>query len=70
MHYLIEESLRKLLETLGTDEALLMVQLSIAVDNLLGCSEATLASLTGCVGQGIRNADKFDKKIYISALLP
>lgn len=56
MHYLIEESLWKLLETLGTDKALLMVQLSIAIDNLLGRSKATLTSLTGRMGQGICNA--------------
>lgn len=53
---LIEESLWKLLETLGAHEALLMVQLSITVDNLLSCSEATFTSLTGRTGQGICNA--------------
>lgn len=54
--YLVEESLRKLLEALGADEALLVVQLSITVDDLLGCSEAAPASLTGRIGQGISNA--------------
>lgn len=56
MHYLIEEPLWKLLETLGTHKALLMVQLSIAIDDLLSCSKATLASLTGRSGEGISNA--------------
>lgn len=54
--YLIEESLWKLLEALGTNKALLMEQLSITVDDLLGCSKAALASLTGRIGQGISNA--------------
>lgn len=55
-HYLIKESFRKLLETLGTHEALLVVQFSIAVDNLLSGSKATLTSFTGCTGQGIGDA--------------
>lgn len=54
--YLIEESLWKLLETLGTHKALLMVQLSITIDYLLSRSKATLAALTGRVGQGICHA--------------
>ena len=54
--YLIEKSLRKLLETLGAHEALFMVQLPVTVDNLLSRSEATLASLAGSTGQGISNA--------------
>lgn len=66
VHYLIEESLWKLLETLGTHKALLMVQLSITVDNLLSRSKATLTSLTGRMGQGISNAVVWDKKIHIS----
>lgn len=54
--YLVEESLWKLLEALGADEALLVVQLPITVDYLLCCSEAAPASLTGRIGQGISNA--------------
>lgn len=65
VHYLIEESLWKLLETLGTHKALLMVQLSITIDNLLSRSKATLTSLTGRMGQGISNAVVWDKKIHI-----
>lgn len=53
---LVEQPLWKLLETLGTHEALLMVKLSITVDNLLSRCEAALASLAGCTGQGIGNA--------------
>lgn len=54
--YLIEESLWKLLEALGTNKALLMVQLSVTVDYLLSGSKAALAPLTGRIGQGISNA--------------
>lgn len=53
---LVEESLWKLLKTLGTHKALLMVQLSITIDNLFSCGKATLTSLTGRSGQGISNA--------------
>lgn len=53
---LIKQSIRKLLETLGTHKAVLVIQLSIAINNLLGGSEATLASLAGCVGQGVGHA--------------
>lgn len=53
---LIEESLWKLLETLGTHKAQLMIQLSITIDNLLSWSKAALTSLTGRIGQGISNA--------------
>lgn len=68
--YLIEESLWELLETLGAHKALLMIQLSVAVDNLLSGSEAALASFTGRMGQGISNADREEKKNQMSALLP
>lgn len=54
--YLIEESFWKLLKTLSTHKALLVVQLSITVDDLLSWTEATLAPLTGGTGQGICNA--------------
>lgn len=50
---LIEESLRELLETLGTHKALLVVQFPITVYYLLSGRKATLAALTGGVGQGI-----------------
>lgn len=53
---LIEEPLWELLEALRAHEALLMVQLSVAVDDLLRGSEAALASLADRVGQGISNA--------------
>lgn len=72
--YLIEESLWELLETLGTHKALLMIQLSVAVDNLLSGSEAALASFTGRMGQGISNAGAWDRQgggeNQMSALLP
>lgn len=67
VHYLIKESLWELLETLGTHKAVLVVQLSIAVDDLLGRSKATLAALTGGTGQGIGDAVARDKEIYIMA---
>lgn len=63
--YLVEQPLWKLLETLGAHEALLMVKLSITVDNLLSRSEAALASLAGCTGQGIGNAVARNNNTYI-----
>lgn len=53
---LVEESLWKLLKTLSTHKAVLMVQLSITVHYLLSCSKATFTPLTGRTGQGISNA--------------
>lgn len=53
---LVEKSFRKLLEALGAHKALLVIQLSIAVDNLFGGSKATLASLAGSAGKSISNA--------------
>lgn len=50
---LIEEALWELLEALGTHEALLMVELAIAVDNLLSGRKAAPAALTAGVGQGV-----------------
>lgn len=50
---LIEEAFWELLEALCTHKTLLMVQFSIAVDDLLSRSEASLAALTGGIGQGI-----------------
>lgn len=54
--YLIEESLWKLLEALGTNKALFVVQFSVTVDYLLSCSKAAFASLAGRIGQGVSNA--------------
>ena len=51
--HLIKESLWELLETLGTHEALLVVQLPVTVYYLLGGRKAPLAALTGGIGQGI-----------------
>lgn len=62
LQYLIEESLWELLETLGTHKALLMIQLSVAVDNLLSGSEAALAAFTGRMCQGISNAGAWDRE--------
>lgn len=50
---LIEQPLRELLEALGAHEALLMVQLAVAVHDLLGRRKAPLAALTSGAGQGI-----------------
>lgn len=72
MHYLIEESFWKLLETLGADKALLVVKLSITVDDFLSWSKATFTPLTGCADQGIRKAvtggEKKKKNVCISPL--
>lgn len=46
MLYLIEKSLRKLLKALSTHEALLVIQLAVTVDDLLGWGKATLTTLT------------------------
>lgn len=51
--HLVEEPLGELLETLGAHEALLVVELAVAVDNLLGRSEAALAALAHGVGQSV-----------------
>lgn len=51
--YLIEEPLGKLLEALSTHKALFMVQLSIAVHDLLSWSKPTLASLADGICQSI-----------------
>lgn len=55
---LIKESLWELLETLGTHEALLVVQLPVTVYYLLGGRKAPLAALTGGIGQGIGHVAK------------
>lgn len=54
--HLVEEPLGELLETLGAHETLLVVQLAVTVDDLLGGSEAALASLAGRMRQGIGDA--------------
>ena len=59
--HLIEEALRELLEALGTHEALLVVELAIAVDNLLSGCKATPAALAAGVGQGIGHVAATDR---------
>lgn len=51
--YLVKESFRKLLETLGADEALFVIQLAIAVDNFLGRGKAAFTPFARGVCQGI-----------------
>lgn len=51
--HLIEEPLREWPEALGTHKAVLMIQLSVAVDDPLGGGEARLAALAHRIGQGI-----------------
>lgn len=51
--YLIEKSLWELLETLCTDETLLVIKLPVAVHYLFCWGEAALAALTHGVGQGV-----------------
>lgn len=50
---LIKESFWKLLETLGADEALLMIQLTVTVDDFLRRGEAAFAPFARGVCQGI-----------------
>lgn len=50
MSHLVEEPLEELLEALRTDEALLMVQLTITVHDLLRRCEAGLTALTDGIG--------------------
>lgn len=54
---LIKESFWELLEALGTHEALLMVQLTITVHDLLSRRKASLAALTCGTGQGIGHVE-------------
>lgn len=60
--YLIEEPFRELLEALGTDEALLVVQLTIAVDNFLGGSKAPPAALADGICKRVRHVTVIKKK--------
>lgn len=60
--HLIEEALRELLEALGAHEALLVVELAIAVDNLLSGRKAAPAALAAGVGQGIGHVAATDRQ--------
>lgn len=66
--YLIEESFWKLLETLGTHEALLVVQFPVAVDDLLQRGEAALAALTHGVGQSVGHVAEGEKRLEVRML--
>lgn len=50
------------METLGTHEALLVVQFPVAVDDLLQRGEAALAALTHGVGQSVGHVAESKKK--------
>lgn len=63
--YLVEESLWELLEALGAHEALLMVQLPVAVHYLLRRGKATLAALTHGIGQSIGHVAEKENKCII-----
>lgn len=64
-YYLIEKSLRKLLETLGAHKALLVVKLPIAVHYLLYRGKATLAALTHGIGQSTGHVAENSKNITV-----
>lgn len=51
--YLVEESLWELLEALGAHEALLVVELPVAVHYLLSRGKTTFAALAHGVGQSV-----------------
>lgn len=53
--HLIKKSIRELAKTLSTDEAVLVVQLPIAVHNPLCRIKAGLAALTHCIRESIRH---------------
>lgn len=65
--HLIEEPLGELLKALGADEALLVVQLPVAVDDLLGRGEAPPAALADGVCKRVRHVavskTKRDRKL-------
>lgn len=67
---LIKKALWKLLETLGTYKAALMVQLSVTVHNLLSWSKAALTALTARSGQGIGNTARHPCDPQHRLLLP
>lgn len=50
------------METLGTHEALLVVQFPVAVDDLLQWGEAALAALTHGVGQRVGHVAESKKQ--------
>lgn len=60
--YLIEEPFGKLLKALGTDEALLVIQLTIAVDNFLGRGKATPAAFADGICKRVRHVTVVKKK--------
>lgn len=59
--YLVEEPFRKLLEALGAHEALLVVQLTVAVDNFLCWCKATSTALTDGIRERIRHVAAIKK---------
>lgn len=63
--YLVEESLWELLETLGAHKALLVVQLPVAVHDLLSRGKATLAALTHGVGQSVGHVAEKNRNAII-----
>lgn len=65
MHYLIEEPLWKLLETLGTHKALLVVKFPVTVHYLLSRGKTTLAALTHGVGQSVGHVAEKKKHIRV-----
>lgn len=60
--YLIEQPLWKLLKTLGAHEALLMVEFTVTVDDLLCGCKAALTALTHGIGQRIGHIAKKKRK--------
>lgn len=60
--HLVEEPFGELLEALGADEALLVVQLTIAVDNFLGRSKAPPAALADGVCKRVCHVAVIQKK--------
>lgn len=64
MSDLVEEAVQELLEALGADEALLVVQLSVTVHHLLRRREAALTALTHRVGQSVRHVAVETKIIF------
>lgn len=66
MPYLVKQSLRKLLEALGTHETLLVVQLTVTVDDLLGWGKAAFTTLACGIRQGIGHIAAGRKKNEIN----
>lgn len=59
--HLVKEPLGEGPEALCAHEAVLVVQLSVAVDDPLGRGEARLAALAHCVGQGVGHVAEQEK---------